>query len=132
MSIRLLDTNIWIALAKGEAGIVERLRGLRPEGIVSCAVVRAELLYGARKSDRVEANLEGFRRLLEPFASWEFDDAAADHYGLIRADLERMGTPIRANDLMIAAIARSRDAVLVTRNYREFARVVGLRVEHWG
>jgi tRNA(fMet)-specific endonuclease VapC len=88
-------------------------------------------MFGARKSQRVEANLSGFERLLHPFESLPFDDNAAAHYGVIRADLERAGKPIGGNDMLIAGIARSRDLVLATRNIGEFARVAGLRVEAW-
>jgi tRNA(fMet)-specific endonuclease VapC len=56
-------------------------------------------MFGARNSQRVEANLSGYQALLEPFESLRFDGSAAGHYGVIRADLERMGTPIGGNDL---------------------------------
>jgi tRNA(fMet)-specific endonuclease VapC len=127
----LLDTNIWIGLARGEKPLRERLSRLNPTQVFCCSVVRAELLFGARKSLRVDQNLMGFESLLNPFESPSFDDKAAAHYGLIRAYLERAGTPIGANDLLVASIAISRDLVLVTRNTREFARVPGLRTEEW-
>jgi tRNA(fMet)-specific endonuclease VapC len=88
-------------------------------------------MFGVRKSRRVAENLDGFRRLLEPFVSLPFDDRAADHYGIVRATLEQAGTPIGANDLLIASIALAHDCRLVTRNCREFERVVGLTVEVW-
>jgi len=131
VTLRLLDTNIWIALAHGEPGPVARLRSLSPAQVATCSVVRAELMFGARKSQRVAENLAGFRKLLEPFVSLPFDDLAAGHYGIIRATLERAGTLIGANDLLIAAIALAHDCLLVTRNSREFERVVGLRLEMW-
>jgi len=86
-------------------------------------------MFVARKSQRVDSNLAGFTRLLQPFESVPFGDEAAAHYGLFRAILERAGTPIGANDLLNAAIALRRDLVLVTRNHQEFARVPGLRTE---
>lgn len=127
----LLDTNIWIALARGEQGAKKHLSVLAPSQVTCCSVVRAELMFGARKSQRVNENLEGFRQLLQPFESLPFDDRAAEHYGLIRTLLERAGTPIGANDLLIAAISLSYDCVLVTRNTGEFGRVPGLRLETW-
>ena len=131
MSLRLLDTNIWIAIAKGDPGTVARLRKLDPAQVVTCSVVKAKLMFGARKSRRVAGNLEHFRRLLEPFESLPFDDHAAGHYGMLRATLEQAGAPIGANDLLIASIALAHDCCLVTRNSREFERVAGLRVESW-
>lgn len=127
----LPDTNIWIALARGDRALQERMAALRPSQILACSIVRAELMFGARKSARVNANLEGFVALLAPFLSVPFDDAAAERYGMIRAALETAGTPIGANNLLIASIALSHDCVMVTRNCREFERVPGLRTEVW-
>jgi tRNA(fMet)-specific endonuclease VapC len=50
---------------------------------------------------------------------------------MLRADLERAGTPIGPNDLVIAAIARAYDATLVTSDVGELARVPALRVVDW-
>ena len=61
----------------------------------------------------------------------EYGNKAAGHYGDIRADLERKGTPIVVNDLHIAAHARSEGLVLVTNNLSEFEHVAGLRTENW-
>jgi tRNA(fMet)-specific endonuclease VapC len=96
-----------------------------------CSVVKAELIYGARKSERVEENLKLLAEFFAPFSCFPFDDQCAEYYGTIRADLERAGQPIGPNDLMIAAIARVHDHVLVTHNTGEFSRVVGLRIEDW-
>lgn len=127
----LLDTNVCIAYLKGAADVRARIAAMTPSDVSVCSVVRAELLYGARKSDRVESNLGRLRAFLAPLRSLPFDDAAADRYGAIRAQLERDGRPIGANDLMIAAIAATHDVTLVTRDTAMFDRVVGLRVEAW-
>ena len=124
----LLDTDAAIALIKARPEATRWLAEHTPSSVVLSGVTKAELYYGARKSERVEHNLEVLRRFFEPFASIPFDDRAAEEYGVIRADLERAGTPIGPNDLMIAALARSRDLGLVSLNVREFARVAGLRV----
>ena len=131
MSRRLLDTNICIALAKGDPKAISALRKFSPSQIATCAIVRAELIYGARKSQRVEANLLTAELLLAPYTSLPFDDRAATHYGAIRAELERAGTPIGTNDVFIAAIALANDCILVTRNTREFLRIPALRLESW-
>ncbi len=93
--------------------------------------MKGELFYGARKSNQVAKVIASLERFFKPLKSLPFDDSAADHYGVIRADLARAGTPIGANDLMIAAIARSSDVTVVTHNIGEFTRVVGIRVEDW-
>jgi tRNA(fMet)-specific endonuclease VapC len=129
----LLDTNVCIGILTGRAPTaVERLRQLSPSEIRICSVVRAELLFGARNSARVEDNLELLGKFLAPFASGSFDDLAADYYGRIRANLHRAGEMIGPNDLLIAATALASDLVLVTHNVREFSRVPGLRWVDWG
>jgi len=57
--------------------------------------------------------------------------AVADHYGDIRATLERQGIPIGNNDLWIAAHARALGVTLVSNNLREFQRVENLALENW-
>jgi tRNA(fMet)-specific endonuclease VapC len=89
------------------------------------------LLYGAYRSARQEDNLRLLATLFQLFKSLPFDDAAADAYGRIRADLTARGTPIGPNDLMIAAIALAHHLILVTHNVREFGRVEGLHLEDW-
>lgn len=131
MSRRLLDTNIWIAAGKLDKTVLRRIGELRQADIVSCSVVRAKLIYGARKSAKVAENLARYEQALAPFVCLPFDDAAADHYGFLRAQLESAGTPIGGNDLQIAAIALAERCVLVTRNRREFERIPGLAVEEW-
>lgn len=128
----LLDTNACIRVLNGSCpALVDRLRVHDPGEILIASVVKAELLFGARKSRRVEHNLALLSRFLAPFRPAQFDDACAEHYGLLRADLERAGQPIGPNDMLIAATARAHDAVLVTANTKEFRRVVGLRVVDW-
>lgn len=65
------------------------------------------------------------------FVSFPFDDEAAEVYGRIRADLEKLGTPIGPNDLLIAAIGLANDATVVTHNTREFSRIADLKLEDW-
>lgn len=128
----LLDTNACIRILNdSSASLAGRLRQHDPSDIRLCSVVKAELFYGARRSSRVSENLRLLQRFFAPFICLSFDDRCAEHYGLIRADLERAGTPIGPNDLMIAATARAYDLVLVTHNTREFSRVVGLQLEDW-
>jgi tRNA(fMet)-specific endonuclease VapC len=128
----LLDTNVCIAfLNDSKSKVGGRFALLDPEDVKLCSVVKAELLYGARHSARVEENLGRLARFFDVFESLPFDDAAAEHYGVVRAQLRRAGTPLGANDLMIAAISLATDLTLVTRNQDEFRRVAGLRLESW-
>ena len=127
----LLDTNICIGLMKGVPELERQIRSLRPSSMIVPSVVRAELHYGAQKSQWVAKNLKVLEAFLEPFSSLPFDDRAARQYGTIRSLLERLGQPIGPNDLLIAAIGMVHDLTVVTRNDWEFTRVVGLRVEVW-
>jgi tRNA(fMet)-specific endonuclease VapC len=130
--VLLLDTNACVRILNGSSrSVAERFARESPETVALCSAVKAELLFGARKSSRVAAVLQALDRFFEPLRSFPFDDACAHEYGLLRADLERHGQPIRANDLMIAAIARRNDLTVVTHNVGEFAGVVGLKVEDW-
>lgn len=128
----LLDTNACIRLLNNSsAPLIRRFQSHEPSELRLSAVVKAELLYGARHGSRVAENLTVLQKFFEPLISLPFDDRAAEQYGMIRAELESFGTPIGPNDLMIAATARAHDLVLVTHNVSEFSRVVGLRFEDW-
>lgn len=94
-------------------------------------MVKAELLFGARKSERVADNLRLLEAFFARFVSHPFDDASAVEYARLRQDLRASGTPVGPNDLMIAAIAVAQDLTLVTHNVREFSRVAELKVEDW-
>lgn len=123
----LLDTSACVLILRGHASasaLPDR------EQTVISSVAAAELWAGAEKSGRASetARLED---LFELFPVLDFDHAAARHYGEIRADLEKKGTPIGPLDLLIAAHARSLGAVVVTGNVDEFKRVKGLKVLAW-
>jgi len=128
----LLDTNVCIAFLNGpETALRDKLLSLSPDQVHLCSIVKAELLYGARKSDRVAWNLARLAQFFRAFVSLAFDDAAAEHYGLIRTQLAVRGTPIGGNDTMIAAVALAAGDTLVTRGQDEFRRVPALPVEVW-
>jgi tRNA(fMet)-specific endonuclease VapC len=128
----LLDTNTCIRyLNRRSESIIHRMDVESPDDIVVCSVTRAELIFGAMKSNNPEKTRAKQREFLEPLATLSFNDAAAEHYGRIRARLETAGTPIGPNDLLIAAIALTHDLIVVTHNTREFSRVNGLKIEDW-
>jgi len=130
--VYLLDANACIRiLNRSSLPLVEKLAQHEPSEIRLSSVVKAELLFGARRSDRVQDNLEVLARFFEPFVCLPFDDQCAEEYGLIRATLVRLGTPIGPNDLMIAATGRAHNLTLVSHNISEFCRVPGLRVQDW-
>jgi tRNA(fMet)-specific endonuclease VapC len=128
----LLDTNACIRLLNNSSPpLTARLAAQTPEDVYLCAIVKAELIYGAYRSSYVADNLRLLKRFFEPFVSLPFDDQCLEYYGRICNELEQAGTPIGPNDLLIAATALSHDLVLVTHNTREFPRVAGLQIEDW-
>lgn len=128
----LLDTNVCIRyLNDPESLIAKRLQQHNPSDISVCAVVKAELYYGAAKSQNPQYTQEVINTFLSPLFSYPFDDRAAEFYGKIRAYLSGKGILIGPNDLLIAAIALVHDITLVTHNTREFTRVEGLHIEDW-
>jgi tRNA(fMet)-specific endonuclease VapC len=128
----LLDTNTCIRhLNRRSELIIRKLASLGPEDVAVCSVVKAELFYGAQRSNNPERTLARQREFLDRFVSLPFDDRAAGVYGQVRAHLASRGTPIGPNDLLIAAIALANGLVLITGNAREFGRVPGLQIEDW-
>jgi tRNA(fMet)-specific endonuclease VapC len=127
----LLDTNILIAMSKQRPGLADRLEGIPADAVLISSVVVGEIEYGIAKSRRRQHNRRVFDALVSGFRVLPFDAAAARLYGPIRAELEKRGRLIGPYDLMIAVHAKSVDAVLVTDNTREFARVDGLKTTNW-
>ena len=130
-----LDTNAVIAVLNHPTSPVrtriDAAIGLgRPLAISS--IVLFELRYGAAKSARPERHAQRIIDFLSgPIEVLPFAPADAEEAGDIRAELERAGTPIGPYDILVAAQARRRDALLVTANEREFARVPRLKLEDW-
>lgn len=132
MTRYLLDTNIWIYAMRNQPPQVRtRLARLSPANVVLSPVVLGELHVGWRKSVHTEANRNALQQFTEGATFEALDADAAMHYGEIRAELEKLGTPIGENDMWIAAQARAGKCVLVTHNVAEFQRVARLKIEDW-
>lgn len=127
----LLDSDFCIDFMRGRKPAELLLRALPASEVAVAAISCAELHYGARRAADLDQELEKLRRFLEPLRLVPFTPAAAEHYGRLRLDLERRGEVIGRHDMLIAATALAHDATLVTRNTREFRRVIGLRVRSW-
>ena len=125
----LLDTNAVIALVKRDARFMKHVRKHTPLDFGIPSIAAHELFFGAYKSVRIRENLARIEYLRLPIV--EFDGEDAQEAGELRAVLAAAGTPIGPYDVLIAGQAKARKMTLVTRNIREFARVVGLHVEDW-
>ena len=127
----LLDTNICIYIINAKPpAVLARFQQYRMGDIGLCSVVAAELAFGVAKSESTR-NRQALQMFLAPLTIMPFDAAAVWIYGDLRADLERRGTPIGSFDTLIAAHALSQQALLVTNNTREFAKVPGLQLDNW-
>jgi tRNA(fMet)-specific endonuclease VapC len=127
----VLDTNIVSDLVRNPQGNVTSRIAEHGENLICTSIIVAcELRYGAAKrgSKRLTAQVEQVLSLLPILPLCAGVDTL---YGEIRMVLEAKGTPIGANDLLIAAHTRMLGAVLVTANEREFRRVPRLKVVNW-
>jgi len=127
----LLDTNIVSDLVRNPRGrIAARIAEVDEENVCTSIIVAAELRYGAAKagSARLEAQLAAVLGALDVLA---FEPPADVAYGALRAELEKRGRPVGANDMLIAAQALALGHTLVTDNAREFSQVSQLTVMNW-
>lgn len=127
----LLDTNIAIYVIKCRPlEVLEKFNANASRMAIS-VITLAELIHGAEKSTHVATNLSVVEDFCSRLEVLPYTAKTAQHYGSIRADLERAGKTIGVNDLHIAAHARSEGLIIVTNNIKEFERVPALQVENW-
>ena len=128
----MLDTNICIYAMKNKPEkVLARLKKEMDGGIAISSITLAELEFGMKNSSNPVKNEQALLKFLFPLSVLPFDSAAAYEYGDIRAFLQKQGTPIGPNDMLIASHARAEGLTLVTNNTREFERVPGLMLENW-
>jgi len=128
----LLDTNTCIELIrKRSQRVLSKLTSHAISDIVLSTITIAELQYGVQKSRFVVQNQQALNQFLIPFQYLDFDDSAAQAYGIIRAHLESQGTPIGSLDMLLAAQAIAHSLILVTNNVKEFQRIPNLQIEDW-
>lgn len=129
--IFLLDTNVIGEIARSPQGsVANRVAALPPNEFGINPIVACEIEYGLAK--RGSARLRGqIETILEAIIVFELPSDIAARYGQIRVELEKQGTPIGPNDLLIAAHGLASNLTVVTGNEKEFRRVQGLNVENW-
>lgn len=127
----LLDTNVLIQILRGKGHqIVQQLETKSPGTIAISSISLGELALGAHLSEK---ETERFRvaRLIQDFVRVPFSEKEAWSYGEIRGNLHKKGTPIGQLDMLIGAVAKANDWILVTHNQKEFSRIQGLQLEDW-
>ena len=131
MLIYMLDTNICIYVMKHYPPQLRQKFNELAEQLCISSITLGELHYGVEKSARRAENLTAVENFAARLEVLPFGDKAAAHYGQLRAELERAGTPRGPHDMQIGGHARGEGLILVTNNMREFSRMPGLRVENW-
>lgn len=128
----VLDTDAVSELMRPRpsATLLTRLAETPVDEQATTAITIGELSYGAHKAGKPEL-YERAVSLLTEVQVLDFDGAAAERYGRVRASLEHLGQPLADPDLRIAAIAMTHDATLVTGNLRHFARIPELVTTDW-
>ena len=127
----LLDTSVCIALLRKHAKAGTRLLSFAPGECAISSVVAYELFVGVAKSQHAQGERSKVEFLLKFLTIVVFDEAAARAAAQLRADLESIGKPCGAYDLLIAGHALALNLPLATNNVREFSRVSGLQVQDW-
>ena len=132
MARYMLDTDTCsYVMKRSSLPVLRRLQRVAVADVCTSVITKSELLYGVEVSPRRTQDAEALAAFLPYVEVLDFPDDAARHYAEIRADLKKRGALIGANDLFIAAHARSLGLVLVTNNTAEFGRVKGLAIENW-
>lgn len=128
----MLDTDICsYVMKRSNEALLKRLQKVPVSAVCVSVITKSELLYGVEVSPRRlqdEAALNAFMSYVEVL---DFPDQSSPHYAQIRSHLKKVGILIGANDLFIAAHARSLGLTLVTHNRRNFSRVPRLAIEDW-
>lgn len=128
----LLDSNICIFLIRNKTLLLrERIKMYSPSLLHLSVITVAELEYGAAKSKNPVKEHQAVLDFVSPFKIIDFKPNDAENFGLIRAYLEKKGTPIGPYDMEIAAQAMTNNLIVVTNNVREFERVPWIKVEDW-
>ena len=128
----LLDSNICIFLIRNKTLLLrERIKMYSPSLLHLSVITVAELEYGAAKSKNPVKEQQAVLDFVSPFKIIDFKPNDAENFGLIRAYLEKKGTPIGPYDMEIAAQAMTNNLIVVTNNVGEFERVPWIKVEDW-
>ena len=128
----MLDTNIVIyAKNNRPEEVLKKFKKYEPSDLCVSAITMAELEYGVFNSSKPKQNRLALLAFLSNIEIIPFDDKAAIEYGRIRYELKTKGQLIGANDLLIAAHAKSLGYTLITNNSKEFGKVKGLKTINW-
>ena len=127
----LLDTDIVIYSLKGHSTVKKNLERNLHVALKISIVTLMELYYGAYKSQKVASNLGKIKRIEDAIEIISLGRDSAEIFAMLKAELEKAGTPLDDFDLILGACALSHDLILVTNNLKHFKRIQGLKLENW-
>jgi tRNA(fMet)-specific endonuclease VapC len=127
----LLDTDTVIYALKGQPNVATNLRLHLHDPLYLSTITMMELYYGAYKSQNIDANLARLKTIEESFSLLHPGPETVETFGRMKANLERQGLRLADLDLIIAAIALTRNLTLVTNNQKHFGRIPGLKLTNW-
>ncbi len=127
----LLDTDTIIYNLKGNDAVEKNLQQHTDDPMKISVITLMELYYGAYKSEKIAGNLAKVRTLENSFEIISADKGAAESFGLLKASLEKSGTPLDDFDLVIASCALAHNLILVTNNIKHYARIDSLKLTNW-
>jgi tRNA(fMet)-specific endonuclease VapC len=128
----MLDTDTCsYIMRRSRVAVLKRLAKVAVSDVCISVITKSELLFGVEVSPKRRQDEVALTAFLQYVEVLDFPDKACSHYAKIRADLKTSGTMIGANDLFIAAHARSLRLTLITNKIREFRRVRGLSIDNW-
>ncbi|MFL5386465.1 MAG: PIN domain-containing protein [Longimicrobiaceae bacterium] len=130
----LIDTSVLIAHERGQFDVEARIRETGEDTAYLSVITASELLHGIWRA--VDPNIRNRRTafveaILRELPVLGIDVAVARIHAQIWAQQQAAGRIIGPHDLWLAATCIAHGFRIATRNVREFARIPGLRVEHW-
>lgn len=126
----MLDTNTVSSLIKKNPKVSKRIASFPMERLCLSVISEGEILYGLAKKPNAKSLHIAVQEFLKRVDVLVWDTDVAEHYGVLRAELEGSGNTLGSLDMQIAAHASQLGAVLVT-NDQAFKRIQKLKVEDW-
>jgi len=127
----LLDTDTIIYNLKGNDAIKRNLQNHFEDPMKICVITLMELYFGAYKSEKIAGNLAKVRTIENAFEIISSGRESAEIIGMLKATLEKSGTPLDDFDLIIASCALTNNLILVTNNIKHYSRIEGLKLTNW-
>lgn len=124
-----IDTNIIIDILRGDKGILTKIEWLVKADIFITTITLCELYKGAYGHINSEKKIEEVKSFVSNFDLLGLDEKSCEEFGKLQSELRKKGKAISEFDLIIAAIVKSNNLTLITRD-RDFGKI-GIKAEVW-